>query len=150
MGCVYLAISKTSKKVYVGQTIKSLKHRKEEHRHDSKRFNYHFYRAIKKYGWEDFDWITIYESDDDEKLKKREITAIVIYDSYKNGYNDTLGGDGPTKGRKLSEEHKRKISEAHKGMRHTEESKKKISEGHKGINQTEEHKKKNIRTNSKA
>ncbi len=36
-------------------------------------------------------------------------------------------------GKKLSEEHKRKISEAHKGMKYSEEVRKRFSEAHKGL-----------------
>lgn len=43
---------------------------------------------------------------------------------------------------KHSEEAKRRMSEAHKGIRHTEESKKKISEANKGKKRSEESKKK--------
>lgn len=45
------------------------------------------------------------------------------------------------KGRKLSEEHKRKIGLAHKGCKHTEESKEKVSKAKKGKKLSEEHKK---------
>ena len=40
------------------------------------------------------------------------------------------------KGRSLSEEHKKKLSEASKGRRHTEEARKKMSEVHKGNTNT--------------
>lgn len=43
------------------------------------------------------------------------------------------------KGVKLTEEHKRKISETHKGFVYSEESRKRMSEAHKGIKFTEEH-----------
>ena len=52
------------------------------------------------------------------------------------------------KGKKFSEEHKKKLSEAKKdnqafkGKHHSEEARKKISKGHKGIKLCEEHKKK--------
>jgi len=42
----------------------------------------------------------------------------------------------------MTEEQKRKISEAHKGKRFTEEHKRKLSEAHKGRKFTEEHKRK--------
>ena len=46
------------------------------------------------------------------------------------------------KGRRHSEEHKKKISEAEKGRRHSEDTKKKISEARKGKPKSEETKKK--------
>ena len=46
------------------------------------------------------------------------------------------------KGKKLSDEHKRKIGEKSKGRKHSEDSKRKISEKNKCRNFSEEHKKK--------
>ena len=46
------------------------------------------------------------------------------------------------KGKVLTEEHKKKLSESNKGHRHTEEARRKISEARKGIVFSEEHKKK--------
>lgn len=53
------------------------------------------------------------------------------------------------KGRKLSEEHKRRISEGRKGRKFTEETKKKMSLASKGKPKSEEHKRKikNVRRN---
>ena len=58
----------------------------------------------------------------------------------KQGY--WKGKTGPNKGRKLSEEHKKKIGEAHNGKHHSEETKKKMSEKAKGRLHTEETKNK--------
>jgi len=41
-----------------------------------------------------------------------------------------------------TEEHKRKIGEAHKGKKHSKEWKENISKGHKGLHHSEEHKRK--------
>lgn len=46
------------------------------------------------------------------------------------------------KGKKLTEEHRRKISKAHRGKKHTEEHRRKNSETHKGKKLSEETKKK--------
>jgi hypothetical protein len=83
MGCVYIALSKTTDKVYVGYTSKTLDERVTKHRNNYRRECYnhiHFCKALKKYGWDDFEWITIYESDDIEELKRREHAAILIYE----------------------------------------------------------------------
>jgi hypothetical protein len=45
-------------------------------------------------------------------------------------------------GKTFSEEHKRKISEAHKGRTHSEKSRRNMSEAHKGKTFSEEHKRK--------
>ena len=53
---------------------------------------------------------------------------------------------GRYKGRKLSEETRKKMSEAQKGRKHSEESKKKMSEAKKGKKPSEETKKNRIKT----
>lgn len=52
--------------------------------------------------------------------------------------NMMRGKPSPMKGRKLSEETKRKISKASKGRRHSEESKYKMAEALRGIKRSEE------------
>lgn len=51
------------------------------------------YRAMKKYGIENFT-IEEVEECDYKILSDREIYWIKFYDSYNSGYNATLGGDG--------------------------------------------------------
>ena len=52
------------------------------------------------------------------------------------------GKPSPNKGKHLSEEHKKKLSETHKGKQFSEEHKNKLSEANKGKHFSEEHKKK--------
>jgi hypothetical protein len=79
-------------------------------KHISKNQNYKFYRAIRKYGWDNFEWTVIYQSKNkDHTLNEMESYFIKEYDSFNNGYNSTLGGDG-TFGLILSEEARKKIS----------------------------------------
>jgi len=60
-----------------------------------------FYRALKKYGWNNFRWEVIYQSPDREHtLKRMESYFILEHNSYvwnelSNGYNMTYGGEGP-------------------------------------------------------
>ena len=59
-----------------------------------------FWRAIEKYGWDGFnhDIIECIETETEQELinllKEKEICYIEQYNSYYNGYNSTLGGDG--------------------------------------------------------
>lgn len=49
------------------------------------------YRAIEKYGIDNFSIYTIEETNNPEE---REKYWIEYYGSFKNGYNATIGGDG--------------------------------------------------------
>lgn len=143
MACIYKIENKHNGKVYIGQTITTLDSRlnREFHGHFADAFVYmkpdHLYRAMRKYGKESFTYEVIEEIPMQENkdlthkiLDEREIYWIKFYDSYNNGYNNTPGGNGS--GKKLSEEHKRKISESNKGKKHSAESREKMSKARKG------------------
>lgn len=89
----------------------------------------YFRHAIEKYGWENFrhDIICVVHSERLAHLFERYY--IQKYDTFNHdkGYNLTLGGEG-TVGHELSEEARRKISEANTGNFWDEERKKKRSE----------------------
>ena len=63
-----------------------------------------------------------------ESLKEKYLSN----KEYKEKISNSLIGNKHTLGHKLSEEHKKKVSEALKGRKHSEESKKKMSESKKG------------------
>ena len=81
-----------------------------------------FYNAIRKYGWENFEWDILYQSKDKEHcLNVMENYFIEQYRTYIHfedccGYNMTLGGDG-TFGYKHSNTYKLKRSERMKFLR---------------------------------
>lgn len=87
-----------------------------------------FWRAIEKYGWDNFhhEIIGVCEAETKEQLNKDlsewEIYYIDKYDSYHNGYNSTMGGDG-TVGYEWSEEQRLQLSEALKEFYQTEQGK---------------------------
>ena len=96
-------------------TIQKLERRKSYHLYFlNKDYKLHFYNALRKHGRENFSWKIIKELESKEELILAERYYIKEYDSYKNGYNQTEGGDGLS-GFKHTEESKRKISERNKG-----------------------------------
>lgn len=104
-------------KSYIGQTIKSLKQRQSEHFSELQRSDFKVYRAIKKYGWENLKWEIIEEikgSIQHPLLNEREIYWISYFNTYKNGYNSTIGGYG-SKGYKPSLKELKRMSDSMKG-----------------------------------
>jgi group I intron endonuclease len=93
-GTIYCVHCLETGKKYIGQTTKNNpKHRINEHFCESKKpINHKFARAIKKYGKDNFIW-GIVEECEIEFLNDREIYWIDFFDSFKNGYNTTSGGN---------------------------------------------------------
>jgi len=97
-----------------------------------------FYRAICKYGWDNFEHIILFKNLTFEEAKQKEIEMIDKYNAFTKqyGYNATKGGDG-SNGVPCSEEKKQKISKANKGHKFNEETKllmSKLKLGKKPIN----------------
>lgn len=93
-GYIYLIENKINGKKYVGCTVYSIEHRFQEHIKTINRSpNRPLYRAMKKYGIDNFSISTLEECDE-SLLAEREIYWIEKLGTYKNGYNATLGGDG--------------------------------------------------------
>ena len=96
MPYIYKITNKINGHSYIGQTVLTPEIRWKFHLRDSKKeecLNRPLYRAIQKYGIENFLLTTVEEVSADQ-LDEREIYWIEYYDTYKNGYNATLGGDG--------------------------------------------------------
>lgn len=105
IGHIYIIRNDINDKVYIGKTIHTLKERLRQHINSSNNDNdahrkSHFHNAIRKYGAEHFfiSELYKYESDNIEELNKhlyeKEKEFIQKLDSYNNGYNSTLGGEG--------------------------------------------------------
>ena len=94
---IYKATSTTTGKVYIGQTTQTLQERINQHNSHAygHQYNYHFHNAIRKYGAEDFTYEIIEDNiKNAEILNEREKYWISYYNSYYDGYNSTMGGDG--------------------------------------------------------
>ena len=87
-------VNNINQKIYIGKTEFSLEKRFKEHCRDALKESNRdrpLYRAMRKYGIENFRIELIEETSNPEE---REIYWIEQYGSFKNGYNATLGGDG--------------------------------------------------------
>ena len=96
---IYKAINQVNGKIYIGQTVSTLKDRVSQHIYDSKRKNYHFVNALQKHGADNFFWIVINECYDIDTLNQLEEYYIKYYESTnrKIGYNCSTGGDNYTR-----------------------------------------------------
>jgi group I intron endonuclease len=132
-GIVYKATNIVNNKMYVGQTIVGLKARQENHVNDAlaKKDNHYFHNAIRNYGKDKFEWEIIGSAESKEKLDDLEIYYIKKLKSFGEGYNLTKGAGGMT-GYIMTEEHRKNLSESHKGYKHTDEQRRKISNTLKG------------------
>lgn len=139
---IYCIRNLINNKCYIGQS-QDIMHRWNKEKSvlsgENVAWNAHLQNAWKKYGKENFTF-SILEECQIEDLDDKEIFWIAHFDSFNNGYNNTIGGSGArgmvawNKGAKLSDEYRLKLSEAHKNLQHTEDQKKKISEKLSGEN----------------
>lgn len=172
---VYCAVNSLDRtKFYIGVTSKKLSARIVEHRGAASRTkeNGYFQNAIRKHGFDVFNWYTLSKWDNYQSALNEEIRVIKLTSAT---YNVTSGGEGAigavksietrkkisnaNKGKKLSAETKEKlriantgrmvskktrekISKNIKGRKHTDQTKKKISISHVGKSFSEETRKK--------
>lgn len=160
--CVYKHTS-PSGKVYIGITKTKPEKRWGKDGSGYKTQQY-FWRAIQKYGWNNFKHEILYVGLTQEEAEKIEINLIAYYKSNQReyGYNIESGGnstgkmsdetrkklseamkgrESPNKGKTFGKEFREKISKAKKGILtgpRSEETKRKISEGNKGKIMSEE------------
>ena len=166
MKCIYAIQNKINKKMYIGMTT-DFKDRIEHHLWELRNNKHHsvkLQRAFNKYGEDNFKYYILEEIKEStsNELAEKERYYIKKYDTYKNGYNCSLGGESnkgyipspevikkliirnkttkPMLGKHLSQKSKDKISKANKGKcngfygkKHSEENKKKFSEHSKKL-----------------
>ena len=117
---IYAHVNKVNGKVYIGQTCKSPKQRWDNGKGYS--YNGHFWNAIQKYGWDNFEHIILFEVDTQELANISEEFLIKKYKTNNSnyGYNILSGGsnvcgeNNPNYGNKYSEETKKKMSDISK------------------------------------
>ena len=94
MGHIYKITNTLNNKIYIGQTIKTVDKRFQQHKNNINKDYFSqivLYKAFKKYGIENFICEEI-EEVPNELLDEREKYWIEYYNSYFEGYNSTLGG----------------------------------------------------------
>lgn len=95
MGYIYKIYNSVNNKVYIGQTKRSLTERFNKHLYDCDRDGYDkylLYRAMRKYGKENF-YIEAIEETANDLLDQREKYWIDVFQSFgAKGYNMTIGG----------------------------------------------------------
>ena len=92
---IYKYTNKINNKTYIGLS-NNIERRKHEHQYFANCIqDTYFHKALHKYGIENFDFeiLETFETNDRTLLGQREQYWIQYYDSYKNGYNETIGGD---------------------------------------------------------
>jgi group I intron endonuclease len=161
---VYLITNKVNGKIYIGKTSQEVEKRWKWHVQDAnkKRLqDIHFYRALRKYGPENFTIKQIDCTENEQECNELEKLYIGVFRSHvsKIGYNGTMGGEGgrqteevrkkmgesrtgknnPFYGKHHSLEAIEKNRRAHLGKKYSlgavrsDETKRKISESHKGL-----------------
>ena len=137
--CIYKITNLINSKSYLGYTYQV-----------EKRFTHHIRgyenssisTAIKKYGKDNFTFIVIEEGLGYKQALKREVYWIKFFDSYCNGYNQTLGGDfNPM----LLPEIVCKASESRKGYKPSLETRQKVSKTLKDRGISKEHREKMVK-----
>lgn len=96
-GTIYAIKNNVNDKVYIGKTYNNLTTRFNEHLRDSRKDrceNRALYSAIKKHGEKNFYIELVEDNIEESLLEEREMFYIQQFNSYKKGYNCTLGGDG--------------------------------------------------------
>lgn len=137
MFTVYMHISPSGKR-YIGITSTSVKRRWGKEGVCYKPQTY-FYRAIQKYGWDNFEHIIIAENLSEEDAYAMEISLIKQYKSNNAlyGYNISSGGDTISLGVKRSDTWKQHMSQVMQGNlnrvhKNSPEQRKAISKRMKG------------------
>lgn len=124
---IYMVINLINDKKYIGQSINIKQRFITNHQYDfnnpkNSSYNTKFYQALRKYGWNNFA-VLVLEQCDKNQLDEREIYYIDKYNTFKEGYNSTIGGQYWT-----SKIHSQEIEEKRRQTREKNQSLK--SENH--------------------
>lgn len=134
---IYCFKNKVNGKVYIGQTIKSLRKRVIQHmtnsRPTTKSHKSYFHHALNKYGIDNFDLIVLERCVSQKELDERERYWIAYYNSTNKqyGYNIESGGNNGKKIKPFTDSHKKALIKANLGKHRSDETKSQLSKIHK-------------------
>ena len=134
-GIIYKSENKINGYIYIGQTTHSLNIRISGHfsaAMSGKKKNNYFQNALLKYGKDNFKWEILENNIPAAALDDRERFYIKKFDSMKNGYNSTEGGDFQPFKCIFSDKVRKKMSESQRGRIISDSTRKKMSESAKG------------------
>lgn len=155
--CVYIHRNIINDKRYIGQTSQNPVSRRWGFKGNGYKCNEHFYNAIQKYGWDNFEHIIYQDSLTLEEANEIEEELIIKYDTLnpEHGYNMKHGGSNgallpeqierlrlANTGKVMSEDSKRKLSESKMGHSVSEETRQILREKNLGHTHSEETKQK--------
>lgn len=134
--CVYMHTNKINGKKYIGQTCQTLKQRCGNNGKAYVGCPY-FYKAIIKYGWNNFKHEILFENLSFDEANQKEDAMIKLYNTTdsNNGYNLKGGGANPipnAKTRQLISEKVLGENNGFYGKHHSIETRKRLSEARKG------------------
>lgn len=94
-GYLYKIKNKLNNKVYIGKTYNTIHQRFQEHIDNAfkKKEESKLYNDMRLFGIENFE-ISLLGQYEEYDLEYSEIEQIKFYDSWKNGYNQSAGGEG--------------------------------------------------------
>ena len=124
VGYIYKITNKLNGHAYIGKTV-NLKARWRDHK-NKRSGTLILSKAFEKYGLESFTFeVLLTITSEDKQLLNQELLALEMiyiekYNTFKNGYNATLGGEGQT-GHPLSKESLQKVSKTRKDRYHKED-----------------------------
>jgi group I intron endonuclease len=130
---IYLIRNKLNGKLYIGQTERSIDERWSRDLHYARGNHLPLYRAIKKYGVENFEVLQIAVADDQAQADRLEQAFIMAAGTMApRGYNLTRGGKHGAWGHPLSEQAKAKLRAYRLGRKASPETRKKIGDVQRG------------------
>lgn len=109
--CIYKITNQLNGKSYIGRTTRTIEARWREHLKRVRAGDMrHLYVAMRKYGIENFSIEKLVDVSTIAELSELEAYYCAYYDTYRNGYNMTAGGEAnPMDFEKSRESHKAKM-----------------------------------------